>query len=120
MKEIWNIECQQSMLDFRENTQCNAELKSIFILQKDYIEHVGRKFSIENCIPISTPLPQGVDYSAISRLETDEEKAKMANYPYHELIGSLMFASVVSCPNIAHSVNKLAQYSSNQHYLIGN
>jgi hypothetical protein len=60
-----------------------------------------------------TPLPQGVNCNAISRPETDEEKAEMANYPYRELIGSLMFISVVLCPNITYSVNKLAQYSLN-------
>ena len=95
------------------NIRHNAESKFIFISQKDYIENIGRKFNIENCRPVSTPLPQGVNYGAISRPETDEEKIEMANYPYRELVGSLMFASVVSRPNIAHSVNKLAQYSSN-------
>jgi hypothetical protein len=72
------------------NIYCNAELKFIFISQKDYIENIGRKFSIENCRPILTLLPQGVNYNAISQPETDEEKAEMANYSYHELIRSLI------------------------------
>jgi hypothetical protein len=68
---------------------------------------------LSNSKPIYTPLPVGIDFSAIHQPQTPGEKEEAAALPYRELIGSLMFAATVSCPDIAYSVNKLAQYSSN-------
>jgi hypothetical protein len=72
-----------------------------------------RKFNIHNACSIYSLLSLGIEFGAISRPETKDEKSEAAKLPYKELIGSLMFAATVSHPNIAFSVNKLAQYSSN-------
>jgi hypothetical protein len=91
----------------------DEETRSVLISQKDYIESVARKFNVQNSKPIKSPIPLGIDFSSISRPETEEEKSEAATLPYHELIGSLMFAAIVSRPDIAYAVNKLSQYSSN-------
>jgi hypothetical protein len=74
----------------------NAESKEIFISQKEYIECIAKKFQVENAKPIASPLPLGIDFSAITRPETDEEKGELSELPYRELIGSLMFAAIVT------------------------
>jgi hypothetical protein len=91
----------------------DANVLYVYISQEDYIHSVAKKFNVHNARPIYSPLPLGVDFGAISRPETEDEKSEAAKLPYKELIGSLMFAATVSRPDIAFSVNKLAQYSSN-------
>jgi len=49
-----------------------------------------------------TPIPLGIDFQSIIRPETEEERAEMAKLPYHELLGSLMFTAIVSCPDISY------------------
>jgi hypothetical protein len=95
------------------NIQQNAKSKSVVISQKEYIENIAAKFNVQNSKPLKSPLPQGIDFSAIGRHETDVESQDTADLPYREIIGSLMFAATVSRPDIAYSVNKLAQYSNN-------
>jgi hypothetical protein len=78
----------------------------------DYISSIVKKFNLSNSKPVYTPLLVGVNFGAIHQPQTPDKK-EVATLPYQELIGSLMFAATVSCPDIAYSINKLAQYSSN-------
>jgi hypothetical protein len=96
--------------------QQDAESNSVYISQKDYIQNIVEKFDVQNSKLVRSPIPLGVDFDATSQPKTEQEKEDTAKLPYCELIGSLMFATVVSCPDIAYSVNKLAQYSLNPSY----
>jgi hypothetical protein len=91
----------------------DAKFSHVYISQKDYIHSIAQKFGVQNSRPVHSPLPLGVDFGAIARPETEDEKAEAAKLPYKELIGSLMFAAIVTRPDIVYSVIKLAQYSSN-------
>ena len=91
----------------------DAESHSVSISQRDYIEKLAVKFNIQNTKLVKSPIPLAINFSAINSPSTEEEKKDTENLPYRELIGSLMFAATVSRPDIAYSVNKLAQYSSN-------
>jgi hypothetical protein len=96
-------------------TSIRRDVKShhIYLSQEEYINSVATKFNVQNSRPVYSPLPLGIDFSAMQRPETEVEKAEAAKLPYRELIGSLMFAAVVSRLDVAYSVGKLAQYSSN-------
>ena len=91
----------------------DAESHSVSISQRDYIENLAVKFNVQNAKPVKSPIPLGINFSAINPPSTKEEKKDTENLPYRELIGSLMFAATVSRPDIAYSVNKLTQHSSN-------
>jgi hypothetical protein len=75
-----------------------------------YIESIARNFTVR---PVHAPIPLGIHFIAISQPETEEEKNEAGNLLYHEFIGNLMFATIMSRPDIAYSINKMAQYSSN-------
>lgn len=81
------------------------EQNSITIDQEDYIDKVLRRFNMENCKPVSTPGVPG------QRFEKPQEPYTAdAKIPYRELIGSLMYITVCSRPDIAHSVNFMSQF----------
>ena len=88
----------------------DVQNNSILISQKNYIEDIAAKF--HSCITMSykTPIPLGIDFTTLANEVEEPEDSK--NFPYHELIGSLMYAATVSQPDIAYSVNKLARYTT--------
>jgi hypothetical protein len=69
------------------------------------------KFNVQNTKLPKNPIPLSIYFYVIANDENQKDEPK--DFPYRELIGSLMFAATVSHPDIAHAINKLAQYSSN-------
>ena len=51
---------------------------------------------MEDCNPAQTPLDSNVVLSVYNCPQTDDEKAKMQNVPYHEIVGALTWLAVVS------------------------
>src|SRR5687768_11411370 len=47
---------------------------------------------------------------------TDEEKAKVKDIPYESLVGSLLYASLGTRPDIAHAVNEISKFVKNPGY----
>lgn len=78
----------------------------IYIHQKTYIDQIIEKFGMSNAHPISTPS----DVNVIITKNIDE---KVINFPYREVIGSLLFLSSVSRPDISFAVNLLSRYVNN-------
>jgi len=85
----------------------------ITLNQKKYIQDLLTKFNMQDCKTVSTPMEVG------TKLEkrTSEEQE---NLPYQNLIGSLMYLSVASRPDISFAVSYLSQFNncySNQHWI---
>lgn len=74
----------------------------VFIHQKKYCNDVLKRFGMENCNPISSPMDS---YEKM-------EKASVCahEYPYRELIGALNFLAIVSRPDISLAVSVLSQH----------
>ncbi|UYV74194.1 hypothetical protein LAZ67_11002383, partial [Cordylochernes scorpioides] len=80
---------------------------SIFIHQSSYIDKILSKFNMADCIPASVPM----DHSVILTKQdcpTPEQKEKMPKFPFREAVGSLMFASCVSRPDITYAVSQIS------------
>lgn len=75
--------------------------------QEKYIQDILRRFSMEDCKPVSTPLLIG---SKLSKTDiwSEEDGPKP---PYRELVGSLMYLSVATRPDISHAASVLSQYN---------
>lgn len=84
----------------------NRETKSIKIHQEQYIAKILRRFGMENCTPTSTPLPSSITYVPCEEHEAFENQTR-----YRAAIGSLIFASVATRPDITYAVNFLAQFN---------
>lgn len=88
----------------------NRKEKTMFINQKSYISRVLEKFNMSNCRSNAVP----ADPKALTSLQdiqsNDGEEMKI---PYREAVGSLMFAAVVSRPDIMYAVGQVSRHLNN-------
>lgn len=88
----------------------DRENHTLTLRQSAYIRKVLARFGMENSHPVSVPM----DPSA--RLNKAPEGASypnMAGCPYRELVGSLMYATVGTRPDISYAVQTLSQFMEN-------
>ena len=83
------------------------DCKSVWIGQPGYTEKILTKYNMQNCNPVSTPAEPGTKQKLAS--ETDECVDKQM---YQSAIGSLMYLSVGTRPDITYIVSNLARFSS--------
>jgi hypothetical protein len=81
---------------------------SIKISQGRYIQKIIQCFEMEDCVITSMPLPVGVQYQPTT--ENDQLFNDISQY--HSAIGSLMYATITTCPDIAYAVNSLSQFNT--------
>lgn len=77
----------------------------INIHQASYITKILKRFAMDKSKPVDNPCP--VDY------ETDDEKGIDQSVPYREAVGSLMYAAVISRPDISYAVGRVSRKVSN-------
>jgi hypothetical protein len=89
--------------------------RTIALGQETYIDQILTRFGLDKARPASTPMEPGVDLTpdspAISPiLLTSAEKTT-----YREMIGSLMYLSTMTRPDITFAVSTLSQYLDSPH-----
>lgn len=72
--------------------------------QKNYIKKILCKFKMSDCKSANTPMEVG--------LKLQKEENTTCNLDYRSLIGYLMYLTVCSRPDIAHSVSYLSQFNN--------
>ena len=93
----------------------NRENRTVSLCQSTYIERIVKRFNLESAPPVWTPLNVDVAKALSSKQSplTPSEKDTMSKVPYRAAIGSIMYTATCTRPDIAFSVNKLAQFSLN-------
>ena len=61
---------------------------------------------------VSTLLDLNVILSTTMSPSTEKQKAAIQKIPYLTSVGSLMYASMTTCPDITFATNKLSQFNS--------
>lgn len=83
---------------------------AIHIHQETYTKDLLKRFNMDNSKPASTPWANG------TVLQKCENQCKnLDDKTYQSLIGSLMYLTVISRPDISHVVSKLSQFNSHPH-----
>lgn len=77
-----------------------GELK---ISQEQYIKKVLDRFEMSNCGTVNSPLEQNQKFSVAG---------EFVDVPYQQLIGSIMYLSVCTRPDISFSVSFLSQFNN--------
>jgi len=83
----------------------------ILLNKNTYIKDMIHRFKMEECRPVYTPLEPGVILTKQDSPKSEDEKEKMRDIPYREIIGCL-YISQCTCPDITFAMTKLAQFFS--------
>ena len=68
---------------------------------------------MQDCKPKDTPVVKSDKFSLSQCPKNDLEVKEMQKIPYASAAGSLMYAQVFTCPDIAFIVGMLGRYLSN-------
>ena len=80
--------------------------------QRSYINPILQRYGFDDAKPVSTPMDVNIRLTSAQSPSTTEEFVKMRNIPYHEAVGSLMYASLGTCPDITFAVQTISRFSS--------
>ncbi|CAI7823372.1 unnamed protein product [Closterium sp. NIES-54] len=83
----------------------DRQARTISLSQEFYIDNVLKRFEMELCTPVATPLPLQHLLTAPA-VPTPEACSE----PYPELVGSLMYAMMCIRPDLAYPVSVLSRY----------
>lgn len=107
-----NLQKQFEMKDLGTAKRCigmnisrNTEERKLWIDQKDYVEAILKKHQMMDCKAVDTPLESGLDFSESNNNEN-------IDVPYQETIGSLLYLSQISRPDIAYAISLLSRYNN--------
>ncbi|KAE8664908.1 hypothetical protein F3Y22_tig00112738pilonHSYRG00917 [Hibiscus syriacus] len=87
--------------------------RKIWLSQKNYLKKILSRFNMQDCKPISTPLPIIFKLSSSMSPSREEERIEMSRVPYASAVGSLMFAMICTRPDIAQAVGVVSRYMAN-------
>ena len=87
---------------------------SVSLNQKQYIKKLIEKFipNYESSIKHSMPC-NPITFQKLNTAKTDEEKDKASKFPYLQLIGSLLYLSTMTRPDIAYHMSILCSFMHN-------
>lgn len=76
----------------------------LIVDQEQFVEELLRRFNMENCNPVNTPMEVN--------LKLKKEDICSTKYPYQQLIGSLLYLSLLTRPDISYAVCYLSQFNN--------
>src|SRR5882724_1561326 len=84
--------------------------QTIMFSQCSYIDKIVERFSLQNTKPLTIPLDPHHQLTLVQCLVTLHQYKDMWDIPYHEAIGSLMYAALGTCLDIVFAVLFLSQF----------
>ena len=89
------------------------EARKIHLSQHSYIDSMLRRYGFEDLKPVSLPMETSIRLTSAQSPSTTQEIAHMRNIPYQEAVGSLMYASLGTRPDITYAVQTVSRFSKN-------
>jgi len=93
--------------------KCDHERRTIHLSQHSYIDSIIARYNFQDLKPVSTPMETSTRLSTSQAPATTLKIAKMHDVPYLKVVGSLMYASLGTCPNISFAVQTVSWFSKN-------
>ena len=87
--------------------------RTIALSQKSYITSMSSPYSFKNIKPVAMPMDPSMHFSTSQSPKMTQEFAEMKDKPYWEAVGSLMYASLGTRPDITYAVSVLLKYAYN-------
>ena len=76
------------------------------------MDSILQQYSLEESKPVSTPMNPAARLTSAQSPSTTKEIAAMRNVPYHEAVGSLMYATLSTHPDICFAVQTVLRFNS--------
>ena len=93
----------------------------IAVNQEKYIVDLLKRYNMEECKPVQSPLPENIKFERESNKEQDyDEQSIRARRDYRELVGSLNYLALSCRPDIAHAshvLKRFLEHPSKEHYM---
>lgn len=87
--------------------------QTISLSQPTYIRTIVEKYFGTDLKPLSMPMDPHANLTNSQSPQTPQEAAVMRDKPYREAVGSLMYASLGTRPDIAYAVSIVSRFSDN-------
>lgn len=84
----------------------NVQKNFVTLDQEQFIDNILKRFSMSDCKTSDTPMEVNL------KLEKAVNGNCSETYPYQQLVGSLMYLSVLTRPDICYSISFLSQYNT--------
>ena len=93
----------------------NIDKRTISLGQESYVNQILIRFGLEKAKPVSTPMEPGADFTPSSPSTSPTLLITTEKTTYREMIGSLMYLSTMSRPDITYAISTLSQYLDSPH-----
>ena len=94
----------------------NMSKKILFLTQQSYINRVLVRFGMNDAKQVQTPLANHFKLSAAQCPQIEAKQKKMACMTYSSAVGSLMYAMVLTRPDISYVVSLVSRFMTNPSY----
>jgi len=88
------------------------ERRLLYLSQRSYLDSIIACYGFQDLKPVSIPMDPNVRLTSAQSPTTTQEFARMRDVPYHEAVGSLMYAALGTRPDIAYAVQTVSRFSS--------
>ena len=85
----------------------------IQVHQRHYLDTVLAVHNCDEWKPVTNPARKEIKLSKEHEPKTDEEREKMRNVPYRQIVGSLMYLANCTRPDISQALGVCARFSAN-------
>lgn len=86
---------------------------SLTLSQRRYASDILKKFGMSNCKPVTTPIESNTKIFKRNEPQSEQEIKEMKSKPYKELVGSLLYLSQITRPDLSFAASALSQFCSN-------
>ena len=92
---------------------CDISMGTISLSQSTYIDSIISCFALTDAKLYNTPMIPSASYSKDDSPSSQQDAARMHKVPYHKAVGSLMYASIATQPDITFAVSTFSQFLEN-------
>lgn len=108
MKDLGEAKCCVGL-----NITRNQKNGQICVDQSKYIRDILDRFNMADCNPVKTPYDSNQKLTTNMSPQNKTEEMEMSNVPYQEAVGSLIYLSQGTRPDIAYAVNSVSKFCNN-------
>ena len=86
--------------------------QAIFLDQRAYLDQLLQELQLDECRTVACPSAQ-TELAKADCPASEDERAEMSKIPYRHVVGALTYLANATRPDIAHAVNRVAQFAQN-------